>query len=90
MSGQAEFLILYLQILGYLPLQMSFFGIDKFLFVMWGRLGLPSLLISVMVSFKGEKYYSIKVSSTNLLQLVKGTHGCQRLTCTTFITFGGY
>ncbi len=54
MSGQAEFLILYLQILGYLTLQMSFFGFDEFLFVMWGRLGLPSLLTPIMSALKGK------------------------------------
>jgi hypothetical protein len=34
--GKLSSWFLYLQILGYLPLQMSLFGFDKFLFVMWG------------------------------------------------------
>jgi hypothetical protein len=47
-------LILHLQILGYLPLQMSFFGFDKFVICHVGRLEPPSVLTPIMSALKGK------------------------------------
>jgi hypothetical protein len=53
-TGQAEFLILHLQILGYFPLQMPFFGFDKIVICHVGSLELPSLLTPIMSALKGK------------------------------------
>ncbi len=88
MCTQAESLSSCLQILGYLPVEMSFSGFEKN-DLSCGEVG-TSITINIHnVSFKGESITVSRSVVQILLQLVKGTKGCQRLTCTTSITFGG-